>query len=178
MFIVVSLVVRVPQHRLLEKWDLTWGWSAQRTSLLRGFLRFRPSEGSLLRTVVERHGVYICLWWLIAVVPWNCCWLVPGLTFRPLYTNFRSELRAAAVRSRTVTAGEVLGLFLFNFSSLYRGKFLFSASLSFKILQVMHGLLKKNKVWVNQIVPPRWKCTVLTYGFSRFVESVSSKLRC
>lgn len=62
--------------------------------------------------------------------------------------NFRSELRAAVVSSTTVTAGEVLSLFLFlfNFSSLYRGKFLFSANLFFKILQVMHGLLKKNKV--------------------------------
>lgn len=114
-FVVVSLEICVPWRRLLEKWDLAWGWSAQRTSLLRCFyLSDRPKE-ALLRTVGERHGVYICLWWLIAVVPWNY-WLVHGLTFRPLCTNFRNKLRVAAVNSTTVTAGKVLGLLLFLFN--------------------------------------------------------------
>lgn len=64
-----------------------------------------------------------------------------GLTFRPLYTNFRNKLRVAAVTQRNRDSWQGLGLFAFFSPSLHDIEFLFSPSfLYLKKLQVMHGL--------------------------------------
>ena len=64
--IVVCLVICVPQCRLLDKWELAWGWSAQRTSWLRCFYLEGRTKEALLRTVVDTVCIFVWDDWLLS----------------------------------------------------------------------------------------------------------------